>query len=270
MKDKSLVSAVIPAKNSERTISKTIHSLLNQSYGKAEIIVIDDGSTDGTGKIVKNIQKKNKSRIKIKYLRNKKNMGPAFSRNRGINASKGRIIFFTDSDCFVPKRWIESIVKEYRGGDIGGVGGWLEPGEKTFVAWLERMQNKYLLKIKDVKVIDREKCPVGYTNSMTYLKAALVKAGGFDENFKFPSGEDIDLKKRVCKKGYKLVFVPEPIIHLDRYNLDYLLNRMIIRGLNKKAPETRNAKIFYTILMMPLILYKIVFKIIKYKKENVI
>ncbi len=270
MAKSNLVSVVVPVKNSEKTISKTLGSILNQSYKRIEIIVIDDGSTDNTEKTIKEVVKENKYKIKIRYLKNGKNLGPAITRNKGIKNAKGKVIFFTDSDCFVPEKWLEKIMKEYTERDIGGVGGYLEPGEKNFVAWLERMQNKYLLKIGNEKVTGYGECPTGYTNSMTYLKEALIKVNGFDENFKFPSGEDFDLKKRICKAGYKLVYLPLPITHLENYDFDYLLKRIITRGLNRKLPGSKTKRFFYVLIMSPKITLNILKKIFRYKKENLI
>ncbi len=263
-----LVSVVIPTKNRAYILGETIESLLKQTYTNIEIIVVDDCSTDKTQQLVYEIQKR--SGKKIIFLQNEKNKGPAASRNRGVKESKGEIIFFTDSDCFVPKDWLEKIIKEYKDKEIVGVGGYLKPDTNNWVGKLENLQNKYLLHIGNKKIKGNEKCPVGYTNSMTYKKDVLEKAGGFNENFKFPSGEDIDLKKRICSKGAKLVFVPAPIMHLDEYNLDYLLNRFIIRGLNKDVPKNKIFKIFYVLFMFPLIVIKIIIKIIKYKLQRVI
>jgi glycosyltransferase involved in cell wall biosynthesis len=270
MSKKIIVSAAIPIRNDSKTIEKTIKSLLSQTYKKIEIIVIDDYSSDNSEEIINKIKRENKSGINIRFFKNVKNLGPAAARNKGIKEAKGKIVMFTDADCFVPKDWLKKIISQYSGRNIGGVGGFLEPGEKNFIAMLERMQNKYLLKIQNKKIIGNEECPTGYTNSMTYLKKALKEVGGFDEKFKFPSGEDFDLKKRVCKKGYKLVFIPEPIIHLDKYDLEYLLNRIITRGLNKRLPAKKLFKLIYVIFMMPIIFLNVLKKIIKYKRENLI
>jgi len=91
---KKNVSVIIPAFNAENTIEKTIHSVLNQTLQPLEIIVIDDGSTDGTASNVKSIAKKKKS-VQYIYQRNE---GPSAARNRGIASAKGEYIAFCDSD----------------------------------------------------------------------------------------------------------------------------------------------------------------------------
>lgn len=261
------VSIVIPVYNASSTIEKTLNSVLNQEYKSIEIIVIDDKSSDDSVKRIKRIINDNKN---ARIVQNKKNLGPAATRNRGIKESKGEIIFFTDSDCYVPKNWIKKMIDEYENDNIAGVGGYLEPGSKTIVADLERFQNKYLLNIRNKKCIGKEECPTGYTNSMTYKKSVLLETGGFDENYKYPSGEDFDLKKRVCKKGYGLVYIPEPIYHLEEYNLDYLLKRIIARALNKRSPKSFVLRLLLVITFTPVIIVNILIKIIKYKKKNLI
>jgi glycosyltransferase involved in cell wall biosynthesis len=88
------VSVIVPTYNREKTISRTIDSVLNQTYKNFELIIIDDGSTDNTEKIVKNYQKRYKEIIYIKYNQNK---GANFARNLGIQKAKGKYISFLDS-----------------------------------------------------------------------------------------------------------------------------------------------------------------------------
>ena len=66
--------------NRKKLISKAIESIINQNYKKIEIIIIDDGSTDGTEEYIKNTYKDNKM---VKFLKNEKNSGAGFSRKRG-------------------------------------------------------------------------------------------------------------------------------------------------------------------------------------------
>lgn len=89
-----IVSIIVPAYNAEKTIAKTINSLIKQTLKSIEIIVIDDGSTDSTAEIVKDLAKKDK---RIKYYF-QKNQGVAVARNTGIKKSTGKYIMWCDSD----------------------------------------------------------------------------------------------------------------------------------------------------------------------------
>ena len=85
------VSVIIPTYNREKYISETIKSVLNQTYTNWELIIVDDGSTDNTCKIIKKFDKK------IKYIY-QKNAGVQAARNKGFSASRGEYILFLDSD----------------------------------------------------------------------------------------------------------------------------------------------------------------------------
>lgn len=88
------LSVIIPAYNAGKTIEKAIFSILHSDLENYEIIVINDGSKDNTGQIVKNIQKNNLSLIYIEIL----NGGVSNARNIGINSAHGKYILFLDSD----------------------------------------------------------------------------------------------------------------------------------------------------------------------------
>ncbi len=87
------VSIIIPTYNREHLLSRAIQSVLNQTYQDFELIIVDDGSTDDTGKVVKSFN----CEI-IKYIRHDKNRGLPAARNTGIRVAKGDYIAFQDSD----------------------------------------------------------------------------------------------------------------------------------------------------------------------------
>jgi len=91
----SLISVVLPTYNRGKTIERSITSVLEQTYQNIELIVVDDGSTDGTEKIVNRIQSKDK---RINYIRYHSNQGACAARNTGIALAKGEYIAFQDSD----------------------------------------------------------------------------------------------------------------------------------------------------------------------------
>lgn len=100
-----LVSIIVPAYNAEKTLNKCLDSLLNQTLKEIEIIVINDKSTDKTLEIL-NSYKDNK---KIVIIDNKKNLGPAASRNKGLDIAKGKYIGFVDSDDYTDPKMYEEM-----------------------------------------------------------------------------------------------------------------------------------------------------------------
>ena len=92
--DNNLVSVITPVYNAECFIEHTIDSVLQQDYGNIEMFLIDDCSTDSSGKIIKKYSQKYNN---IYYYR-QKNMGVVVARNTALALSKGRYVVFLDSD----------------------------------------------------------------------------------------------------------------------------------------------------------------------------
>ena len=98
------VSIIVPVYNQENRIERCLESLVNQTLNDIEIIVINDGSTDKSLKIIKKYLKKFPKKIK---LINRENKGISISRNEGIKLSKGKFIGFVDSDDYIEKNMFE-------------------------------------------------------------------------------------------------------------------------------------------------------------------
>ena len=92
MFDNDLVSIIIPCFNSEKTIQRTIVSVLNQSYKNIEVVIVDDGSIDNTSKVINKFND-----YRIKYI-HQKNLGVSQARNNGLSKANGEYIAFLDSD----------------------------------------------------------------------------------------------------------------------------------------------------------------------------
>lgn len=108
MKNKQKVSIVVPVYNVENYISRCINSLIKQSYKNLEIVLVDDGSTDSSGNICDEY-KKIDSRIKVIH---KKNGGLSDARNFGIDGCTGEYICFVDSDDWIEKEMIETLLND--------------------------------------------------------------------------------------------------------------------------------------------------------------
>lgn len=99
----SLISIIVPVYNVENFINECIDSIINQTYSKLEIILINDGSADKSGEICEEYAKKDQ-RIKVYH---KKNGGLSEARNMGLDKATGSYISFIDSDDYVHPRFIE-------------------------------------------------------------------------------------------------------------------------------------------------------------------
>jgi cellulose synthase/poly-beta-1,6-N-acetylglucosamine synthase-like glycosyltransferase len=103
------VSVIVPAYNEERVIAQTIRSLLQSDYGHLEIIVVDDGSTDGTCGVVRK-HWANNARV---LLLTKENAGKAEALNFGIRHARGEIIVGLDADTIFEPSTIGALVCEF-------------------------------------------------------------------------------------------------------------------------------------------------------------
>jgi glycosyltransferase involved in cell wall biosynthesis len=103
--DIPVVSVIIPTFNNAPVVQQAVDCILNQTYRNCEIIVMDDGSTDNTGILLRNLYKN-----KILYAR-QENAGPARARNRGINIASGKYIQFLDADDLLDHEKISTQVE---------------------------------------------------------------------------------------------------------------------------------------------------------------
>ena len=93
MPDNVGISIILPTYNRDRLIMRAIQSILDQTYTKWELIIVDDGSTDSTQQIVQSMGEQ-----RISYIKNEQNMGAAASRNHGVKLAHYDYLAFQDSD----------------------------------------------------------------------------------------------------------------------------------------------------------------------------
>lgn len=110
MKEKTLISVVVPIYNVEKYLERCIDSIINQTYKNLEILLINDGSKDSSYEICKNVEKKDK-RIKV-Y--SKENGGLSDARNYGLERAKGEYICFIDSDDYINPKMIEKLYEQIK------------------------------------------------------------------------------------------------------------------------------------------------------------
>ena len=199
LKNYPFVTIAIPAFNEEKTISKTIRSVLNLSYpkNKIEIIVVNDGSTDKTEKIVKRFSKKNKN---IKLI-SQKNKGKAASLNVALKNSSGEFFACLDADSTITKRSLSLMIPHFSQIKTAAVISGLKVKNSRNI--YEKMQRfEYILAI----LMRKLKSSIN-TLAMTpgvlsvYRTKVLKKIGGFDRK---NMTEDFEIAMRLKYRGYDI------------------------------------------------------------------
>ena len=117
-----VISVVTPTFNRKDELVHLFSSMKKQTLDPKffEMIISDDGSTDGTEEYVKSLE--NKFKFNLLYV-SQKNLGPGSARNNGVKNSKGELIVFIDSDCEADSNWLEVIFNAYKNNDFDAFGG---------------------------------------------------------------------------------------------------------------------------------------------------
>jgi GT2 family glycosyltransferase len=244
-----VVSVIIPTYNRWPMIAEAVESVLEQGYGSFEIIVVDDGSTDGTKERLK---KYGSSVLVISRQRS----GVAASRNYGVSVAQGRYLAFLDSDdLWLPQKltiqttFMEQHpeVKICQTEEI-----WIRGGVKV------NPKAKHAKPSGDIFRRSLDLCLVS-PSAVMMTRNLLDQFGGFDESF--PVCEDYDLWLRIAK-DHAIALIPEPLVikrgghadqlshstwGMDRYRVQSLRN-LLRNGLfgekRNWVLETLHRKIF--------------------------
>ncbi|MCX8174942.1 MAG: glycosyltransferase family 2 protein [Candidatus Micrarchaeota archaeon] len=191
------VSIVIPSYNSKATIFRCIDACKKMEYPSPfEIIVVEDGSTDGSYELLK----KEKG---IRLLKNPRNMGKSCALNCGIAAAKGEVIGCVDSDTYPEKDTLLKAMKHfYEKENVGAVVVFICVNEPKTI--LQRIQEiEYWVSFgfffRVIAHIDGIYVTPGPT--AFYRKSVLEKLGGFDEK---NLSEDLEIALRMQKMGYRI------------------------------------------------------------------
>ena len=220
------ISVVVPCFNVEHVIERCIEALLAQDYpkDKISIILVDDRSTDTTGKLIEKYHENSQ----ITVIKHFKNRGLAAARNSGIKADKSEFIGFLDSDIVVQKDWIKSMINVLQNIDVVAC-----MGDTKLPEELPRENiDKFLYHQKrGVRQFDKDthiEVPGFIMGNSAVERRALDKVGLFDETFNTWGGEDTDLAIRLWDQYPNgLRFVEKAVgDHYHKRELNNLLKKM--------------------------------------------
>lgn len=195
---------VVSAYNRKNDLIECLKGIFSLEYpqDKLQVIVVDDASKDGTGAVVA------EEFPDVLLVENEKNMGDAFSRNRGIKAATKEYVAFIDSDAIPDKLWLQALARNLDehtlcvGKVVNYFTGKIESGARcsTFLGGSIPCSEK--------------KANVGITCNMAAPRRLLLSLGGFDEKLSVLSSyfEDSDLCIRARKAGYHVKYVPDAVV----------------------------------------------------------
>jgi len=188
------ISVVIPVYNGEATLAGCIESLLGQTIPAHEIIVVNDGSRDGTVEVA--------GRYPVRLLDLERNQGAARAKNRGAEIATGEVLFFTDADCHLQPEGLDCILETLADPDIDGVVGLL--GQSCpYPNFASQFKNLWMH-----FTYARQPRRVGlfFTSAAAIRREIFQREGGFDPHYAGASiTEDIEFGQRLLAKHYLLV-----------------------------------------------------------------
>jgi len=226
MKRSPLISTIIPTYNDSKVVCDAIDCSLNQTYDNLEIIVVDDGSSDGTGGLLK---EKYGNRIKYIYQENK---GLSSARNTGIRHASGKYLQFLDADDLIYDRKISLQLEQIK--NISGIAVaycdyiFSTIGDMT-ITYGERMSPV----LQDEKPFDdlmmKWETELCIPPHCFLFDAAIFREYGvaFDENL--PNHEDWDCWMNVFALDPKVVFIEMPLANYRRRRESMCVNRLKMR-----------------------------------------
>lgn len=228
----TLISVVIPVYNVEKYLSQCIESVISQTYKCFEIILIDDGSKDDSGKICDEYAQKD-NRIKVIH---KKNEGVSAARNDGIDISSGELMYFLDADDWIEPTLFEEAVEKYNEKNVDAV----------FFDYVAEYSNKKVIEkslmISDEYVVNTDNIEIiksitrnGYIWNLLF-KSSIIKANKIrlknglvlleDMLFKFTCLSFIKTYSYIGKVFYHYRQLNSSAIHSSRKDYSIILKEI--------------------------------------------
>jgi GT2 family glycosyltransferase len=193
------VSVVVALHNAERTLHECLDSLQRLRYPDYEVIVVNDGSTDGSGAIM--------ARFPHRCITTA-NRGISAARNEGLRAATGEIVAYIDSDAYADPDWLGHLATTYMESDVAGVGG------PNIVPRSDNWQAQCVYRAPggptQVMLDDQSAEHIPGCN-MSFRKAALDDISGFDPIFT-KAADDVDVCWRLLDRGHRLGFSPSAVV----------------------------------------------------------
>ena len=191
-----MISIIIPVYNREKIIAKTLDSILAQTYKDFEVVLVNDGSTDNSGKAAEKY-KENFSKANIKYeIVHQQNQGAQKARNNGYKLTKGEYLLFCDGDATLSPKALETLLTT------------LKNHPESSYAYSSFLWGKKLFRVFPFDSEKLKKMP--YIHTMALIRREHFP--GFDESIK--KFQDWDLWLTMLEKGYEGVWIDQVLFQI--------------------------------------------------------
>lgn len=204
--EQPLVSIVVPAYNEGVVLETCVRSIVATSYPRTEVIVVDDGSSDDTPKVMDAL---GREFPQIRMIR-QANAGKGAALNHGASVSSGEVLVFVDADSQFQEDTLQRMLEGFDDGDVGAVCGDDRPVN------LDRVLTRLLTVISHIGtgLVRRSLSllgvlPIVSGNSGAFRRDVFEEIGGFDEH---TVGEDLELTWRVHRAGRQVRFAPRALV----------------------------------------------------------
>ncbi|MGI8461305.1 MAG: glycosyltransferase [Solirubrobacterales bacterium] len=186
------ISVIVPARNAEQTIGRTIAALAAQDFDRPfEVVVVDNGSSDRTAEIAR------AHGAPIRVITNEPPSGAGAARNAGVRAARAEVLAFTDADCFPERRWLSECLAAL--GDADLLQGAVSPDPNATVGPFDRTVS-----------VDGE-AGLYETANLTVRRSLFERLGGFEDwlgSGERPIGEDLWFGWRARRTGARTAYAP--------------------------------------------------------------
>lgn len=205
----TLVSVIVPAYNEAVVLRPCVESILASRYPNLEVILVNDGSTDGTGALMRELAREHPAVTAVDQA----NAGKGAALNTGIARARGEILLFVDADGIFTPRTVEWLLVGFADASVGAVCGDDRPAnpDRTLTKMLSVLSHLGTGMVR--RTLSILHCLPIVSGNIGAFRADLVRAvGGFDEH---TLGEDLELTWRVYGAGYRVAFQPRAIVYAE-------------------------------------------------------
>jgi glycosyltransferase involved in cell wall biosynthesis len=216
------ISVIVPVYNGEAELARCLGALRNSAVAPTEIIVVDDGSTDGSKEVA--------ARFGARVLSTGGRSGPAKARNLGAKEAKGEVLFFLDADVVAQADAVGRVEAAFR--DDGTLDALIgsyddDPAERDFLSQYKNLMHCF------VHQTGHDQASTFWSGCGAIRREIFLAHSGFDESYARPAIEDIELGYRLFQAGRRMMMDKQlRVKHLKRWTFWNLLKTDILdRGI---------------------------------------